>query len=116
MFELDQLDKLRKLASGTFSDVYLVQHYYTTKHYAMKILNKERLFEMEQEASCLHEKEVMLTLIDCPFTPALYATMQDAKRIYFVQQFIPGGDLWTLLYGNKLGECPRSDILRRASF
>lgn len=36
MFSLPQLHRLKKLGSGTFSDVFLVQHTLTSKFYALK--------------------------------------------------------------------------------
>ena len=30
-------------------------------------------------------------------------TLQDNKSIYFIQQFVPGGDLFSLLYGSQKG-------------
>lgn len=40
--------------------------------------------------SSLREKEALHLLADSSYAPALYATLQDAKCIYFVQQYLSG--------------------------
>eukprot|EP00981_Chlorochromonas_danica_P000013 scaffold17_cov187-Ochromonas_danica.AAC.9 len=102
MFTLDHLDKLRKLAQGTFGNVYLVQHFYTSKYYAMKTIYKDRLLDTMTESTAVREKEIMLLLSDQLYAPALYATLQDERCLHFVMHYLPGGDLWTLLYGHRL--------------
>lgn len=53
LFELDQLDRLRKIAQGSFAGVYLVQHYFTNKHYVMKVIPKEGLRRSNTEVGTL---------------------------------------------------------------
>lgn len=98
MFELGSLERVKKLASGTFGTVYLVQHIMTSKFYAMKVLHKQDLCEKCQEPYVYSERDIMLTLVDSQYVAALYATLQDSKSIYYIMQYVPGGDLWELLY------------------
>lgn len=110
MFELDQMEKIKTLGQGTFGGVHLVQHNTTGKYYAMKALNKEFLFTTDQEKYVYSERDIQLSLGDSPFIPALYATLQDEKRIYYVQQYFPGGDLWSILYSSKLSQTKSGGI------
>lgn len=103
MFDLGSLERIKKLGSGTFGTVFLVQHIMTNKYYAMKVLHKQHLKETCQEQNVFTERDVMLLLGDTLYAAELYATMQDAKSVYLVMQFLPGGDLWELLHnGTKL--------------
>jgi serine/threonine protein kinase len=83
---------------GTFGTVYLVQHTPTSKFYAMKVLHKEHLFTTNQERYAYTERDIMILLSDSCFVPPLYATLQDAKTLYMIQQYISGGDLFTLMH------------------
>lgn len=112
MFELSSLERVKKIAVGTFGTVFLVQHIMTNKFYAMKVQHKQELKEKCQENYVYSERDIMLTLVDSQYVAALYATLQDAKSIYFVMQYVPGGDLWELLYssGNKLKKTKEGGI------
>jgi serine/threonine protein kinase len=102
MFELSQLERVKKLGVGTFGTVYLVQHAATTKLYAMKVIHKDLLFAYRQENNIYNERDIILALVDCQLVTALYATLQDAKSTYMILQYVPGGDLFSLLYSGKL--------------
>eukprot|EP01038_Epipyxis_sp_PR26KG_P013978 gene13978-18747_t len=105
LFDLDHLDKVKVLAKGTFSTVYLVRDIMssTRKLYAMKVIHKERLRLKGMEETVFRERDLLLTVIDSPFSVALYATLQDSKSLCMIQQYIPGGDMWTYLYVTSLG-------------
>jgi len=98
MFDLGSLERVKKIGSGTFGTVFLVQHIMTNKLFAMKVLHKQQLKDKCQENYVYSERDIMLTLVESQYAAALYATMQDAKSIYLVMQYVPGGDLWNLLY------------------
>ena len=105
LFSINNLEKVKKVGFGTFGIIYLVQHIESNKMYAMKEIRKEHLFSTDQEKYSYFEKENLLILSnDSVFFPALYSTFSDSKCIYFIQQYIAGGDLWKLLYSNKLGK------------
>jgi len=103
MFDLSQLERIRRVAHGTFGCIFLVRQITTDKFYALKIVHKQRLKETGQENCIYSERDTMLSLVESQFVAALYATLQDNKSIYFVQQFVPGGDLFSLLYGSQRG-------------
>lgn len=102
MFSMEQLDKVRRLGGGTFGSVTLVQHYYTSKYYALKVYVKDTLFVCQQEANAFRERDCLYALSDSPFVVGLYASFQDEKCLYMVMQYLGGGDLHTLLYSDKL--------------
>ena len=63
----------------------------------------------------IREREIMFKM-EHPFIAAMYATIQDARCIYLVQQYVSGGDLWQYLYGikspkSKLGGLPLPHVV-----
>eukprot|EP00605_Chrysophyceae_sp_TOSAG23-4_P001832 GSChrysophyteH1.ASY1.ANO1.2022.1 assembled CDS len=98
-FDLDQFDRVRILGRGTFSNVYLVSHTQNETFYALKVCVKERLHRTHQEKNVFTERDLM-KLFDSGWFAALYASFQDEKCVYLVQQFIPGGDLFSLIQSN----------------
>lgn len=109
LFELESITRVRKLGSGTFSTVYLVQHN-NNKLYAMKMLHKHHLYEMKQEKNVFQERDLMMELLDCQYVAVLYATLQDDNSLYFVMQYVPGGDLWSLLYSSALSHTKQGGL------
>jgi serum/glucocorticoid-regulated kinase 2 len=57
---------------------------------------------MRQQNNVFNERDLMLSLIECDFVCSLYSTLQDNKKLYFIQQYVYGEDLWTLLYSKKI--------------
>lgn len=72
MFELSQLERIRRIGSGTFGSVFLVRQLTTDKFYALKIVHKQRLKETGQEYSIFSERDTMLSLVESQFVTALY--------------------------------------------
>ena len=99
LFDLSQLIRVRIIGRGTFSRVYLVRHTHNGKEFALKVLYKDTLQTFHQEKAVFAERDI-LSKFDNPFITALFATFHDARSIYMVQQFIPGGDLWMLMKNN----------------
>jgi cGMP-dependent protein kinase len=101
LFDLDQLIRVRIIGRGTFSKAYLVRHTQNNKEFALKVLYKQTLHNVHQEKAVLQERDIMMKF-DNPFITAIFATFQDARALYMVQQYIPGGDLWMLMKNNLL--------------
>ena len=124
VFDLDHMERLKRLGSGTFASVFLVRHSIqdTDKFYALKQMHKQDLLEKRQEGYVYSERDLLLLMGGSEagqlWVPALYASLQDAKSLFLVQQFIPGGDLWTLLYCSpKLGRSKHGGVpLQQAQF
>ena len=99
LFDLDQLDRVHMLGRGTFGTVYLVRHTQNDTFYALKVFHKQHLHKTHQERCVFGERDTMKTF-DHSFFTALYATFQDERCLYMVQQFIPGGDMYGVIHGN----------------
>ena len=71
--------------------VILVNHRQSKEVFAIKILKKCSIVEEDDVECTLTERRVLE--LDHPYLTRLYATFQDQDRLYFVMEFVAGGDL-----------------------
>lgn len=86
----------RTLGTGSFGRVHLVRSKHNLRFYAIKVLNKERIVKMKQVEHTNNEQH-MLEHVQHPFIINLWGSFQDAGNLYMVMDFVPGGELFTLL-------------------
>ncbi|CAK7245001.1 MAG: Serine/threonine-protein kinase [Sporothrix thermara] len=84
------------IGKGAFGEVKLVQKKSDNKVYAMKSLVKTEMFRRDQLAHVRAERDI-LAESDSPWVVKLYTTFQDANFLYMLMEFLPGGDLMTML-------------------
>ncbi|OUC39583.1 hypothetical protein D917_04738, partial [Trichinella nativa] len=89
-------EPLKVIGRGAFGEVRLVQKKDTGHVYAMKILRKIDMLEKEQVAHVRAERDI-LSEADCDWVVKMYYSFQDASNLYLVMEFLPGGDMMTLL-------------------
>lgn len=87
---------LKVIGKGAFDEVKLVQKKGDGRVYAMKSLIKTEMFEKDQLAYVRSERDVLADS-DCPWVVKLYSTFQDPYFLYMLMEFLPGGDLLTML-------------------
>ncbi|KNZ78063.1 Serine/threonine-protein kinase CBK1 [Termitomyces sp. J132] len=109
---LNDFRTVKVIGKGAFGEVRLVQKVDTGKIYAMKTLQKEEMLKKDQacrmssffpgvshEAQLAHvraERDV-LAESDSPWVVQLYYSFQDTSYLYLIMEFLPGGDLMTML-------------------
>ncbi|EFX78506.1 hypothetical protein DAPPUDRAFT_213066 [Daphnia pulex] len=93
--------KIKAIGVGAFGEVALVRKIDTNNHlYAMKTLRKTDVLKRNQVAHVKAERDI-LAEADNEWVVKLYYSFQDKDNLYFVMDYIPGGDLMSLLI--KLG-------------
>nr|CCA14945.1 conserved unknown protein putative [Albugo laibachii Nc14] len=97
--ELNELEKIRIIGTGTFGRVYLVNHPLTNQAFALKCMQKVNVVSSQQERSVLNEK-CIVSECDHPFILKLVETFSDKDQLYMLFKLVPGGELWSLLYQN----------------
>ncbi|KAJ3370826.1 Rho-associated protein kinase 2 [Allomyces arbusculus] len=86
---------VQKLASGAFGTVSLVRGRHDGKLYALKALKKKEV--MKQENVFFMEERNVMAFVDSKWITRLYASFQDDQHLYLVMEYLPGGDLISLL-------------------
>ena len=90
---IEDFELIKILGKGAFGKVILAQKRNNGKYYAIKILNKKKIVEMEQLEHTLAEKTI-LEHINHPFLVGLEYAFQTEQKIYFVLEFMQGGELF----------------------
>ena len=74
----------------------LVQKNDTGHIYAMKVLRKREMVEKDQLAHVRAERDILVEA-DHQWVVKMFFSFQDPLNLYLVMEFLPGGDLMTLL-------------------
>ena len=86
---------LATIGKGNFSKVMLAEKKVSKALFAIKIIRKEFLIENDEVSSVKVEKSVFLkaTQEKHPFIIHLQGAFQTETRLYFVMEYVSGGDL-----------------------
>ena len=87
---------LRTIGTGSYGRVHLVQQKASCNYFALKILSKSKILTENQLNHVKHEKEV-LSMLQHPFIVKLVDTCQDESNLYMIMEYVPGGELFSLL-------------------
>jgi protein-serine/threonine kinase len=105
---------LKIIGKGAFGEVKLVQRKHDGKIYALKSLVKAEMVRWENSRSDGHEltqqlqfkkdqlahvraERDILANADSPWLVKLHTSFQDSTFLYMLMEFLPGGDLMTML-------------------
>mmetsp|Transcript_15038 Transcript_15038/g.21077 ORF Transcript_15038/g.21077 Transcript_15038/m.21077 type:complete len:1067 (+) Transcript_15038:189-3389(+) len=81
---------------GSYGKVFLVRHNKLKTLFAMKVLRKEEIVKRDVVDNIQLERKVLET-VDHPFLVALRYAFQTPNKLYMVMDYIPGGELFSLL-------------------
>ena len=93
---MDDFEYIKVVGRGSFGKVYLVKKHDTGRVYAMKILKKGELIKQNLLIKTMAERHI-LEKCESPYLVKLHYAFQTSTKLYFVIDFLNGGELFTYL-------------------
>ena len=97
----------KNLGIGSFGKVRLAEHQLTGHKVAVKILNRNRIRQLEMDEKVRREIKI-LKLFYHPHIIRLYEVIYTPTDIYMVMEFVPGGELFDFIVSNGRLSEPRA--------
>lgn len=94
--KLSDYDLLTVIGRGAYGEVRVVRKKDTGEIFAMKQLNKSEMKRMGQVKHVRAERNLMAE-VSCPWVVKLNCSFQDDTYLYLVMEYVPGGDMMSLL-------------------
>ncbi|XP_014207611.1 atypical protein kinase C isoform X2 [Copidosoma floridanum] len=92
-YSLQDFELIRVIGRGSYAKVLMVELKATKRIYAMKVIKKALVTDDEDIDWVQTEKHVFETASNHPFLVGLHSCFQTPSRLFFVIEFVRGGDL-----------------------
>ncbi|KAL5205401.1 hypothetical protein ABZP36_033610 [Zizania latifolia] len=93
---VDDFELLTIIGRGAFGEVRLCREKSTSNVYAIKKLKKSEMLRRGQVEHVRAERN-LLAEVDSAYIVKLYCSFQDDEFLYLIMEYLPGGDMMTLL-------------------
>lgn len=92
-YSLDDFELLRVLGKGSFGKVFFARLANTQQFYAVKVLSKVSVLEDNDVEAALLERRLFELGSQCHFLTSLICSFQTPSHLFFVMEYLCGGDL-----------------------
>jgi cGMP-dependent protein kinase len=93
---MEDLILVKTLGKGMFGNVFLTTHKSRNMNYALKTVSRKKIAAFEIYENLQLERKILLQL-DHPMIMKLIKTFKDQDRIYFLNEYVRGLDLFDVL-------------------
>jgi serine/threonine protein kinase len=104
----DDFEFLKVIGKGSFGKVLLARQKSEDVLYAVKVLNKSQIIRRNEVKHIMAERNVLIRNIRHPFLVGLHYSFQTTDKLYFVLDYINGGELFFHIQREKLFSEERS--------
>ncbi|KAL7393783.1 hypothetical protein ABVT39_015917 [Epinephelus coioides] len=87
-------DYLKVIGKGSFGKVLLARHRKRGGYYAVKVLQKQMIVKRKEQRHVMVERNVLLKGLQHPFLVGLHFSFQTLNTLYFVLDYVNGGELF----------------------
>lgn len=97
---IEKFDLMRVIGRGVMGEVSLARFRKDGKYMAIKAISKGYVVKHDDERHVQNER-LILGQLRHPFVVGLFGTLQNKQKIYFVLEYVAGGELFSKLRGNR---------------
>ncbi|XP_058846861.1 serine/threonine-protein kinase Sgk2-like isoform X1 [Acipenser ruthenus] len=87
-------DFLTVIGKGSYGKVLLAKRKSDGKFYAVKVLQKKTVLKKKEQKNIMAERSVLLKSLKHPFLVGLHYSFQTPEKLYFVLDYVNGGELF----------------------
>ncbi|XP_036405226.1 protein kinase C delta type-like [Megalops cyprinoides] len=91
---IENFEFLRVLGRGSFGKVMLAEMRGSGEHFAIKVLKKDNILANGYVEYTKVERRVLALSVENPFLTHLYTSFQTKEFLFFVMEYVNGGDLF----------------------
>uniref|UniRef100_A0A914W9D0 protein kinase C n=1 Tax=Plectus sambesii TaxID=2011161 RepID=A0A914W9D0_9BILA len=92
-YGMNHFNILKVLGKGSFGKVMLAELKGKSQFFAIKCLKKDVILEDDDTECTFIERRVLILASECPFLCQLFASFQTQEYLFFVMEYLNGGDL-----------------------